>query len=64
MECKFQRRTTGDAFLKIEDSLTMGSFPESYKGEINLEIVGRSTENDYTKPENEGGKNYTEIKSN
>ena len=37
---------------------------ESYKGEINLEIVGRSTENDYTKPENEGGKNYAESKAN
>uniref|UniRef100_UPI00082716F4 Ig-like domain-containing protein n=1 Tax=Aliarcobacter cryaerophilus TaxID=28198 RepID=UPI00082716F4 len=43
----------------ISDSLTM-KVPESYKGEINLEIVGRSTENDYTKPENEDGKNYAE----
>ena len=59
----FKEGTTGDALLKIEDSLTM-KVPESYKGEINLEIVGRSTENDYTKPENEGGKNYAESKAN
>ncbi|WPD05960.1 VWA domain-containing protein [Arcobacter cryaerophilus gv. pseudocryaerophilus] len=58
----FKEGTTGDALLKIEDSLTM-KVPESYKGEINLEIVGRSTENDYTKPENEDGKNYAESKA-
>ncbi|PRM92746.1 hypothetical protein CJ672_00205 [Arcobacter cryaerophilus gv. occultus] len=58
----FKEGTTGDALLKIEDSLTM-KVPQSSKGDINLEIVGRSTENDYTKPENEGGKNYAESKA-
>ncbi|WP_323589450.1 vWA domain-containing protein, partial [Aliarcobacter butzleri] len=39
----FKEGTTGDALLKIEDSLTM-KVPESYKGEIDLKIEATSTE--------------------
>ncbi len=39
----FKEGTTGDALLKIEDSLTM-KVPESDKGEINLQIEARATE--------------------
>ncbi|MGJ0353438.1 hypothetical protein NG783_09085, partial [Aliarcobacter cryaerophilus] len=49
----FKAGTTGDALLKIEDSLTM-KVPQSYKGDINLEIVGRSTET----RDNEDGQNF------
>ncbi|MCT7545198.1 hypothetical protein N5T80_02575 [Aliarcobacter cryaerophilus] len=49
----FKEGTTGDALLKIEDSLTM-KVPESYKGEINLEIEAKATEAN----DNEDGKNF------
>ncbi|MCT7523244.1 calcium-binding protein, partial [Aliarcobacter cryaerophilus] len=39
----FKAGTTGGALLKIEDSLTM-KVPESYKGEINLQIEAKATE--------------------
>ncbi|MFX4212801.1 hypothetical protein ACOL2Y_10400, partial [Aliarcobacter butzleri] len=39
----FKAGTTGDPLLKIEDSLTM-KVPESYKGEINLQIEAKATE--------------------
>ncbi|WP_419673222.1 VWA domain-containing protein [Aliarcobacter butzleri] len=49
----FKEATTGDALLKIEDSLTM-KVPESYKGEIDLKIEATSTE----ARDNEDGKNF------
>ncbi|MCT7629085.1 VWA domain-containing protein, partial [Aliarcobacter butzleri] len=49
----FKEGTTGDALLKIEDSLTM-KVPQSYKGEINLEIEAKATET----RDNEDGQNF------
>ena len=49
----FKKGTTGDALLKIEDSLTM-KVPESDKGEINLQIEAKATET----RDNEYGLNF------
>ncbi|MFY4808975.1 hypothetical protein ACOTVK_10520, partial [Aliarcobacter butzleri] len=49
----FKAGTTGDALLKIEDSLTM-KVPQSYKGEINLQIEAKATET----RDNEDEKNF------
>ncbi|MFY9073292.1 hypothetical protein OZY41_11220, partial [Aliarcobacter butzleri] len=53
----FKAGTTGDALLKIEDSLTM-KVPQSYKGEINLQIEGKATE----KNDNLDGNNFATAK--
>ncbi|MCT7543505.1 immunoglobulin-like domain-containing protein [Aliarcobacter cryaerophilus] len=49
----FKAGTTKDALLKIEDSLTM-KVPQSYKGEINLQIEAKATE----KNDNTDGLNF------
>ncbi|MEM5558995.1 hypothetical protein AAHK07_10740, partial [Aliarcobacter cryaerophilus] len=55
----FKAGTIGDALLKIEDSLTM-KVPQSYKGEINLEIEAKATETN----DNVDGNNFATATSN
>uniref|UniRef100_UPI0018E04522 hypothetical protein n=1 Tax=Aliarcobacter butzleri TaxID=28197 RepID=UPI0018E04522 len=53
----FKAGTTGDALLKIEDSLTMKVL-QSYKGDINLQIEAKATE----KNDNLDGNNFATAK--
>ncbi|MDD2974576.1 MAG: hypothetical protein PHZ10_05685, partial [Aliarcobacter cryaerophilus] len=55
----FKAGTTGDALLKIEDSLTM-KVPESYKGEVKLQIEAKATET----RDNEDGLNFKTSAAN
>ncbi|PRM96776.1 hypothetical protein CJ667_07295, partial [Aliarcobacter cryaerophilus] len=55
----FKAGTTGDALLKIEDSLTM-KVPQSYKGDINLQIEAKATETN----DNTDGNNFATATAN